>query len=70
MASVLAAVAPSAHRVRIMTASTTQGSTNTTHRAKNLPSTMPVTGTGLVSRSWSVRVRRSSAKERMVSTGK
>ena len=53
-----------------MTASTTQGSTNTTHRAKNLPSTMPVTGTGLVSRSWSVRVRRSSAKERMVSTGK
>ena len=46
-----------------------QGSANTAHMAKNLPSTMPPTETGLVSSSWSVRVRRSSASERMVSTG-
>ena len=46
-----------------------QGSANTAHMAKNLPSTIPPTETGLVSSSWSVRVRRSSASERMVSTG-
>ena len=69
MASVLVPVAPSTFSTRIMPASTRQGSAKMTHRAKYLPSTMPPTDTGLVSSSWSVRLWRSSAKERMVSTG-
>ena len=35
-----------------------------------MPTTMPHTDTGLVRSSWSVRARRSSASERMASTGK
>ena len=37
--------------------------------ARYLPITTPDTDTGAVSSSWSVRLRRSSAIERMVSTG-
>ena len=37
--------------------------------AKNLPSTTPVRVTGEVSSSWSVRLRRSSAMDFMVSRG-
>ena len=69
MASVLVLVAPSTFSTRIMPASTRQGSAKMTQRAKYLPITMPPTDTGLVSSSWSVRLRRSSASERIVSTG-
>ena len=62
-------VPPSAQRMKIITASTAQGSANTAAMAKNLPSTMPHTETGLVSSSWSVRLWRSSASERIASTG-
>ena len=55
--------------MRIITESTRHGSANTAHIAKNLPSTTPQTETGLVSNSWSVRLRRSSASDRMVRTG-
>ena len=37
--------------------------------AANFPNTTPVTDTGAVSNSWSVRFFRSSARERMVSRG-
>ena len=45
------------------------GTASTTAMARNLPVTMAPTDTGLVSRSWSVLVRRSSAMERMVRMG-
>lgn len=52
MAASAVLVQPSARSARIMAASARQGSANTAHMAKYLPSTMPQTGTGLVSSSW------------------
>ena len=50
-ADVAVLVAPSAASTRIMTASARHGSAKMTHRAKNLPSTISHTDTGLVSSS-------------------
>ena len=52
-----------------MMSATTVGAAKITHSAKNLPSTMPGMLTGLVSSSWSVLLRRSSAKLRMLMAG-
>ena len=52
-----------------MTAAASSGTQNTAIWARNLPSTMPGMLTGLVSSSWSVLARRSSAKLRMDSAG-
>ena len=45
------------------------GTSSTVTMARYLPRTMPVRETGEVSSSWSVLLRRSSAKLRMVSAG-
>ena len=52
-----------------MMAAAAMGTANTTSWAKYLPITIEGIPTGLVSSSWSVLLRRSSAKLRMVNAG-
>ena len=60
---------PNAVKISGIITATVSGRANTTTSARNLPSTMPGMLTGLVSSNWSVLLRRSSAKLRMLMAG-
>ena len=61
---------PNAVKISGITAAAVSGTQNTASCAKNLPATIAGMLTGLVSSSWSVRARRSSAKDRILTAGK